>query len=784
MTDRQKKGRIMLISIVSVIYLFFLYYVLQVTLDMDEHPAHTAMEAFTQYGFKRMREAPVSVLPVPGKFFRYGGILTLSFGFAILYSSLNRSMRAHYKNETALGGRRWLMDLDEYNKKFTEPMGKKANDGVNNIILSSGLFLSLNAPRIIGQARNLNVLVIGGSGAGKSFHVAGPNIMQANTSMMITDPSGDLMKQYAPFLESIGYKIRCLNLTHMNRGNHYNPLQYISTDQDIQELVDTFITNTTGEGEQSGEKFWVDSEKNLLIACIAYLVHYCPKKEWKFSEVCRMIRKAKINENDASAISQLDIMFAEKGLKEPEAYPQTAYGNFKAGSGKTLASIVISALSRLHPFDLDTIRGLTDSDDIQIDSIGDERTAIFVIIPTGGGPNNFIASMFYSQFFQRAYRYAEDTARFSKIVKDGDDLVIRTYRASHKGEAKAAEERAEEFIAGLREASIRYNKDMGWYEVVLPNGDIAGYRGSEEMALEWLKKAKEAYIETNKKRLNKGSSMPVHVQLILDEFANIGKIPDFEKMVATMRKYELSVIIILQSLTQLQNMYEKNWGEITGNCDNTVYLGGGADTDTCEWISKLIGKETRVIEGRTLSGNSTSTSLNRQGVEMYSADDLRTMPEDECIVIPKSLNAYKGKKYNSTKHRNWDLVQSFEPYVYDDRRTEYLRQITEAWQPKDEEKADHGQARPESPEEAAQRERKNLAAEKEAEEWKNNQDPETGKPLISEPKDTEEMDTYEDLFTPEDESFDESLTYSGSGKVADGLDSIFRNPGSDGSSSE
>ena len=325
MTDRQKKGRIMLISIVSVIYLFFLYYVLQVTLDMDEHPAHTAMEAFTQYGFKRMREAPVSVLPVPGKFFRYGGILTLSFGFAILYSSLNRSMRAHYKNETALGGRRWLMDLDEYNKKFTEPMGKKANDGVNNIILSSGLFLSLNAPRIIGQARNLNVLVIGGSGAGKSFHVAGPNIMQANTSMMITDPSGDLMKQYAPFLESIGYKIRCLNLTHMNRGNHYNPLQYISTDQDIQELVDTFITNTTGEGEQSGEKFWVDSEKNLLIACIAYLVHYCPKKEWKFSEVCRMIRKAKINENDASAISQLDIMFAEKGLKEPEAYPQTAY---------------------------------------------------------------------------------------------------------------------------------------------------------------------------------------------------------------------------------------------------------------------------------------------------------------------------------------------------------------------------------------------------------------------------------------------------------------------------
>ena len=165
MTDRKKKGRIVLISILAAMYLFSLYYVLQVTLDMDEHPSHTVMEAFTQYGFERMQEAPVSILPVPGTFFRYGGILTLSFGFAVLYSSLNRSMRAHYKNETALGGRRWLMDLDSYNRKFTEPMGKKTNDGVNNIILSSDLFLSLNAPRIIGQARNLNVLVIGGSGA-------------------------------------------------------------------------------------------------------------------------------------------------------------------------------------------------------------------------------------------------------------------------------------------------------------------------------------------------------------------------------------------------------------------------------------------------------------------------------------------------------------------------------------------------------------------------------------------------------------------------------------------
>ena len=776
MTARQKKGRAILAVFIAVLYIGTMYFILHATLDMDEHPSHTLIEAFSQYGLERMKRTPFAILPVPANFIRYGGIATLACGFLVLYSSLNRSMRAHYKNETVLGGRRWLMDFDEYNKKFTEPMGKKTNDGVNNIILSSDLFLSLNAPRIIGQARNLNVLVIGGSGAGKSFHIAGPNIMQANTSLLVTDPSGDLMKQYAPFLESLGYKVRCLNLTHMNRGNHFNPLQYIETDQDIQELVDTFITNTTGEGEQSGEKFWVDSEKNLLIACITYLVHYCPKEDWRFSEVCRMIRSAKIDENNSSAISAFDIMFAEKAIDDPEGYPQTAYGNFKSGSGKTLASIVISALSRLHPFDLDTVRGLTDSDDILLDSIGDERTALFVVIPTGGGPNNFLASMFYSLFFQRAYRYAEDTAQFSQIVKDADALVIRTFRASHKGEVKTARERAEAFIKGLQEAKVKHNPDMNWYEIVLPNGDVAGYRGTEKLATEWLLKARAAYIETNKKRLNKGSSMPVHVQLILDEFANIGKIPDFEKMVATMRKYELSVIIILQSLTQLQHMYEKNWGELSGNCDNTIYLGGGADTDTCEWVSKLIGKETRVVEGKTLSHNSNSTSLNRQGVEMYSADDLRTMPEDECIVIPKSLNAYKGKKYNSTKHKNWDLVQSFEPYVYDDRKTAYLRKVDEAWQSPAEEQVDHGQPLPESPEEQEQRERKNRVAEQEAAKWANNEDPDSAKSLISDPIDAEDESGFADLFPEEDSYSDEDLSYSGSGKVADVLEDVFRNP--------
>ena len=318
---------------------------------------------------------------------------------------------------------------------------------------------------------------------------------------------------------------------------------------------------------------------------------------------------------------------------------------------------------------------------------------------------------------------------------------------------------------------------MNWYEIVLPNGDIAGYRSTQAMAEEWLLKAKSAYIETNKKRLNKGSSMPIHVQLILDEFANIGKIPAFEKMVATMRKYELSVMVILQSLTQLQNMYEKNWGELSGNCDNTIYLGGGADTETCEWVSKLIGKETRVVEGSTINNNSSSISLNRQGVEMYSADDLRTMPEDECIVIPKSLNAYKGKKFNSTKHKNWDLVQSFDPYIYDDRKTDYLGKISKAWQSSEGEKVDHGEPRPESAEEKEQRENQNRAAEKEAANWKNNQDPENGKPLIDEPKDAEdESSSFADLFPEDDFYDDDELSYSGSGKIADGLDDVFRNP--------
>ncbi|MER2025383.1 MAG: TraM recognition domain-containing protein, partial [Eubacteriales bacterium] len=234
---------------------------------------------------------------------------------------------------------------------------------------------------------------------------------------------------------------------------------------------------------------------------------------------------------------------------------------------------------------------------------------------------------------------------------------------------------------------------------------------------------------------------------------------------------------------QLQNMYEKNWGELSGNCDNTIYLGGGADTDTCEWIAKLIGTETRVVEGKTFSENSASTSLNRQGVEMYSADDLRTMPEDECIVIPKSLNAYKGKKYDSTKHRHWNLVQSFEPYVYDDRKTEYLRKIAWEWQSRSGEKTDHGQPGPEPPEEKEQRERQNRAAGKEADAWRDNRNPESGETLIGDPEDAEDMDVGGQIFLLEDLFDEESLFYSGSGKIADGLDEIFRRSKASGSAS-
>lgn len=629
-------------------------------------------------GIKHAFTHPFKILPIPE-----GAISVILSGAVLLFLVIvivvvNSKNRQHYNNDTAQGDAKWLTDKDfvKYNKCFTEPFGSARNDGKNNMILAGKMLMSMDNKGIADHnnhnGRNMNVFVIGGSGAGKSFGLVGPNILQANCSYIITDPSGSLFQDYGWFLENNGYRVKCFNLDHMDRGNHYNPFNYIHSDKDIEVLVTTLIANTNPPEKTGGDPFWEKSETALLHALIAYLFHYHDKKYQNFSNVMSLLRAAEIDENDSSSQSPLDLMFEQVEEIDPEGFALKQYKIFKMGAGRTLKSILISCAVRLQAFDLVDVANLTDTDDIDLDSVGDEKTALFVIIPTGEKTFNFLASMMYSQLFQRMYQYCENSAMYSQLVVDGDGELIRTFRANSPEEVGNAEKCARIFLEKARNARVVEDKNSGLYYVCSQDNKILRYSNTKEKANEFLHA-----LHNGKVVPNKGNRMPIHVRFLLDEFANTGRIPDFQEKVATMRKYEISVTIILQSLQQMKNLYEKEWEAISGNCDNTIYLGGGADTVTTEWMSKLLGKETRAIQGVSFNaglGAGGNTSINRQGVELFSPSQLRTMDESECIVLQKSLHAYKGPKFPATNHKNWKYVEGTPAYVFNGARQSFLHE--------------------------------------------------------------------------------------------------------------
>ncbi len=724
--DRKKKTYLVTGIILFIMYLFMILSFIHIRLVMSENDELGVSDGITE-GFKDLLIQPFAIFPLPEKTFSIILLVTVVIAFGIFVIVSNAQLRAHYNNKTVQGSARWLKDheLDTYNINCVEPLGKKEIILERNMILAAKMYMSMDSMAISSfnkfkKMRNMNVFVIGGSGAGKSFGLVGPNILQANCSFIVTDPSGGLFKDYGWFLEHNGYRVKCFNLDHMDRGNHYNPFNYIHSDKDIEVLVTQLISNTTPPEKNSGDPFWEKSETALLLALIGYLYHYAPKKYKNFSNVMRLLRAAEVVEEDATAKSPLDLLFEEAEEKDPEGFAIKQYKTFKMGAGKTLKSILISCAVRLQAFDLNDVADLTDTDDIDLDSMGDEKTALFVIIPTGQTTFNFLASMMYTQLFQRLYSYCENTAKYSQLVVDSSGDIVRTFRADSPEDVENARRRAEHFLNKAKTAVIKEDKHAGLYYILSKDNKILRYSNTEEKAQEFLNHLKNGEV-----RKNKGSRVPIHVRFLLDEFANTGKIPEFSEKVATIRKYEISVTIILQSLQQMKNLYEKEWEGISGNCDNTIYLGGGADTVTTEWFSKLLGKETRDVQGTSInSGNSGgSVSINRQGVELMSLSEMRELPEDECIVLQKSLPAYKGKKYTANIHPNWKLVCDTPDYTFNGQRQSFLyKEYIKAGIDDSEEEKTLLEVEPETKEEKEQREKLNEDERKKADEYKNNKD--------------------------------------------------------------
>lgn len=485
-------------------------------------------------------------------------------------------------------------------KKKVKKSPKSPFETDNNILLTQEVRMSLNTRQ---HRENLNVLVIGGSGSGKSRFYVKPNIMQLNTSYVVTDPKGELLRSCGRLLKKAGYEIRVFNLIDMSHSNNYNPFNYIY-DKDgninktyVMKMVNCLMKNTKQEGASGGDQFWDDSTKALTLAIAFYLLEKKTDEngnslDRNFSTVIKMMRLAEISEQDENHRSPLDDMMDELRTENPHSMAVSFYADFKKAPAETAKSILISAAVRFAAFNLPEVADLTHTDNIHLDTLGDRKTALFIIIPSSDATFNFLAAMMYTQLFDTLY----DTANF------------------------------------------KY-----------------------------------------------GGRLPVHVRCLLDEFANVGTIPDFDKLLATMRSMEISANIIIQNLAQLKKMYDKSWEILTGNCDSLLFL-GGQEASTLEAISKSLGKETIdvVSQNRTRSHKSPSTSENNSilGRELMTTDELKVMKPNECVLIVRALYPFFCHKFDIEKHQNYKYLEDSNKnyaYLIDDLHTEKAPGMTEIY---------------------------------------------------------------------------------------------------------
>ena len=454
------------------------------------------------------------------------------------------------------------------NEKDIEPYIDKKFE--NNVLLTQTERLTMNnRPKNPKYARNKNVMVIGGSGSGKTRFFVKPNLMQMHSSYVVTDPKGTLVLECGKMLERNGYELKILNTINFKKSMRYNPFAYLKSEKDILKLVQTIIANTKGEGEKSTEDFWVKAEKLYYTALIGYIWYEAPKEEQNFTTLLAMIDASEVREEDENFKNAVDYMFEALEKEKPNHFAVKQYKKYKLAAGKTAKSILISCGARLAPFDIQELRDLMKEDELELDTLGEKKTALFVIISDTDDTFNFVVSIMYSQLFN--------------LLCD---------------------------------------------------------------------KADDEY----------GGRLPVHVRCLLDEFANIGLIPKFEKLIATIRSREISACIILQAQSQLKSIYKDNADTIVGNCDSTLFLGGKERT-TLKELSESLGKETIDLYNTSETrSNQKSFGLNYQktGKELMSQDEITVMDGGKCIYQLRGVRPFLSDKFDITKHKNYKLLEDYD----------------------------------------------------------------------------------------------------------------------------
>ena len=505
-------------------------------------------------------------------------------GVAVKFIIIYRTKNARkYRLGVEYGSARWGTEKDI--RPYADP------EFENNIILTETESLTMSSrPKNPKYARNKNILVIGGSGSGKTRFFVKPNIMQMHSSYVITDPKGTVLLEVgsmlakgSPMTDENGkimrdkegkviyepYKIKVLNTINFKKSMHYNPFVYIRSEKDILKLVTTIIANTKGEGQQSGEDFWVKAEKLYYCALIGYIWYEGREEEKNFNTLLEMINVSEAREDDENFKNPVDLMFDELEQKDPNHFAVRQYKKYKRAAGKTAKSILISCGARLAPFDIAELRELMSYDELELDLVGDRKTALFVIISDTDDTFNFIVSIMYTQLF-------------NLLCDRADDVY--------------------------------------------------------------------------------GGRLPIHVRCLLDEFANIGQIPKFEKLIATIRSREISASIILQSKSQLKAIYKDNADTIEGNCDTTLFLGGKEKT-TLKEIAEILGKETIDLYNTSdTRGSQRSYGMNYQktGKELMSQDEIAVMDGGKCILQVRGVRPFFSNKYDICKHKNYKYLSDYD----------------------------------------------------------------------------------------------------------------------------
>ena len=467
-----------------------------------------------------------------------------------------------YRHGMEYGSARWGTPKD------IEPF--QAPKFADNIILTKTERLMMsNRPPDPKNARNKNVLVVGGSGSGKTRFWLKPNLLQCHSSYVVTDPKGSIVVECGNALLKNGYKLKILNTINFKKSMHYNPFSYVHSEKDILKLVTTLMTNTKGEGS-GGDPFWEKSERLLLTALIAYLHYEAPVEEQNFATLLEMLNTMQVLEDDEEYQNPVDLLFEELAKKKPNSFAGRQYKLYKLAAGKTAKSILISCGARLAPFDIQELRDLTMYDELQLDTLGDKKTALFLIMSDTDSTFNFLISMVYTQLFN--------------LLCD---------------------------------------------------------------------KADDQY----------GGKLPVHVRCLIDECANIGQIPNLEKLVATIRSREISACLVLQAKSQLKAIYKDNADTIVGNMDSQIFLGGSEPT-TLKDLSEMLGKETiDAFNTSDTRGNSPSygTTFQKMGHELLSRDELAVLDGGKCILQLRGVRPFLSDKYDLTQHPNYKLTSDYDP---------------------------------------------------------------------------------------------------------------------------